>query len=147
MKKFIFAAALVALLGTSLPAMAAPWSSALQAAVNSGNTGQINAIAAAHPDAQGEMALFLLQQVAALLATKPELAAKIFAATGPFVPQVPAGQSPSAADILIKIIQTAKDSGFQQKDCRGALTILGAALSMSSMPNIVVASPNLHAVA
>lgn len=144
MKKIISALAFVTLLTFSFHASAAPWTAALQAAVNSGNTSQINSIAAANPGDQGAIALFLLQQAQAKLPTDVALAAKIFQAASPFVSQISGTDATTAANILQDIVNTTKESNFQQANCQGALTILGAAINMSSLPNIVAANPNLH---
>jgi hypothetical protein len=144
-KKLISIITLIALLAISTPAFAA-WQQDMQAAVNAGNTAKIDQIAAANTGAQGEIALFLLQQAQAKLASNPELAAKIFAAAGPFVNQVGGDNAQKAANVLTAMVASAKDSSFQQKNCVGALTILGAALSMSSLPNISAVAPNLHSI-
>jgi hypothetical protein len=144
MKKFISAFVFVILLTFSFQASAASWTAALQAAINSGNIGQINSIAAANPGDQGAIALFLLQQAQAKLPTNASLAAKIFQAASPFVSQITGPDANTAANILQDIVNTAKESNFQQANCQGALTVLGAAINMSSLPNIVAANPNLH---
>jgi hypothetical protein len=144
-KKSIFITALAAFLTLSAPAFAG-WQQDIQAAINSKNFHQVDVIAASNPGAQGEIALFLLQQAQSKLASNPELAAQIFASANPFVNQINAPKNTDAAAVLLSMVSTAKDGGFQQKNCVGALTILGAALSMSTLPNISSVAPNLHAI-
>ncbi len=143
-QKIISVLAIVAFVTFSGSAFAASWTAALQAAVNSGNVGQINSIAAANPGDQAAIALFLLEQAEAKLPHNPSLAAKIFQAASPFLSQVQGADAKKAANILQDIVNTAKESNFQQANCQGALTILGAAINMSSLPNIEAANPNLH---
>lgn len=146
MKHAIRAGVLSVALLLSVPAFAA-WNDDVLAAINSGDLSGVGAIGASNPGAQGDMALFLLQQAQSKFDTDPDLAAKIFQAAAPFVAQVNPSNSPAAAGAISDLINKAKDTRAQEKSCQGSLTILGVALTMSTLPNLVAAAGNLHTVA
>ncbi len=143
MKNIFAATTLLCALLFSTPGLAA-WPGQMDAAIARNDFGRINTIAANNPGALGDIAMFLLQKARDRL---PDIdaAAKIFLAAVPFIIHVPPGDAGQAAGILLAVETAAKETDFQQKDCRGAITILGAALTMSSVPNIAAAAPNLHA--
>jgi hypothetical protein len=144
-KKFITAAVLAGLLTVSTPAFA-DWQQDLMAAINAGDFAKIESIAASNPAAQGQIAVILLQQGQKKLPTNPELGSKLFVEGSLFANQANDPHNKAAADAILAVVNIAKDKDFQQKNCVGALTVLGSALSMSSMSNISEASPNLHSV-
>lgn len=145
MKKLILAALLVLFVSASGQASASAATAAVQSAINSNNFAAIASYAAANPAAQGEIAMYLLQQAQAKLATNPNLAAQIFAAATPYVSQIPAGQSASAATIIASIVNTVSGAGFQSSNPGPASSIFADALNMTNQPNILAANPNLHA--
>jgi hypothetical protein len=143
-KKLITAAVLAGLLTVTSPAFAA-WQDDLLVAINAGDFAKIESIAAANPSEQGKIAVILLQQGQKLLPTNPELGAKLFVEGSLFANQANDPHNKAAADAILAVVNLAKDKNFQQKNCVGALTVLGSALSMSSMSNISEAAPNLRA--
>lgn len=144
MKLTVLASAMLAVILFAVPAKAA-WMDSVNSAIASGNMTQINLVAANNPGVQGELALYLLQKSHDMFDKNPELAGKIFVTAQAFVAQIPAEKTKSAADMILSVESRAKEKMAQQKDCRGAVTVLGAALNMSSLPNIVAAAPNMHA--
>jgi hypothetical protein len=144
MKKLVLAALFVIFVSLSAQASASAVTNSVQAAIASGNFEQIEAIAAANPAAQGEIAMYLLQQSSSKIASNPALAAKIFAAATPYVAQVPANQSGKAAGLIASVVQAAGSEGFSAKNPDAASDIFAAGLNMSSQPNIIAQSPGLH---
>jgi D-arabinose 1-dehydrogenase-like Zn-dependent alcohol dehydrogenase len=144
-KKLIAAAILVGLVSVTTPALAA-WQDDLMAAINAGDFAKIESIAASNASAQGQIAVILLQQGQKKLTTNPELGAKLFVEGSLFANQANDPLNEAAAQAILDVVNLAKDKDFQQKNCVGALTVLGSALSMSSMSNISEAAPNLHSV-
>jgi hypothetical protein len=145
MKKLILSALFAILVSLSTQASASAITTALQAAINSNNFAQIDSIAAANPAAQGEIAMYLLQQAQAKMATNPDIAARIFAAAAPFVAQIPSSQAADAASIIASIVSTASGAGFESSNPGAASSIFEAALGMTNQPNILASNPNLHA--
>ncbi len=145
MKKLILSALFVLFVTLSGQASASPYTAAIQAIVGGGNVAAIDAYAAANPGAQGELAMYLLEQAQAKLATNPTLAAQLFAAAGTYVGQIPAAQAASAAGIIASIVNTVSGVGFQTSNPGAASSIFTTALNMTNQPNILAANPNLHA--
>jgi hypothetical protein len=145
MKKLLLSAIFALLVSFGVDASASALTNSVQAAINSGNLDQIAAIAAANPTAQGEIAMFLLQQASAKIGSNPTLAASLLKAAGPMTAQIPASQSAAAAAIIASIVQTASGSGFQTANPDAASGIFSAALVISSQPNIAAAAPGLKA--
>ena len=144
MKKLILSALLALFVSFSGQASASPATAAVAAAVSSGNFAGIDAYAAANPGAQGEIAMYLLQQAQARIAANPALAAKLFEAAAAYVSQIPAGQSAQAANLIASIVGIANGAGFQTRNPDAASSIFAAALGMTNQPNILAANPNLH---
>ncbi len=144
MKKLILSA-LFALFATfAVHASASAITDSVQSAIAAGNFEKINAIAAANPGAQGEIAMYLLQQAQSKVTTNPTLAAKIFTAAGPFVGQIPEGQSKQASSIIASLVNTANGKGFQAATPCPASDIFAAALGMTDQPNISQQNAGLH---
>ncbi|NDE91188.1 MAG: hypothetical protein EB059_08665 [Alphaproteobacteria bacterium] len=149
MKKLILSVLFAFFICTCVHASASPLidsqANSIHAAINSGNFAQVNAIAAANPGAQGEIAMFLLSQAQAKITSNPALAAKIFATATPFVAQIPDNQTQSAATIIASIVASASSPAFQKSNPGAASDIFTAALNMSSQPNILAVNSGLHA--
>lgn len=145
MKKLFLSALLALFVSISGQAHASAATSAVQAAINSNNFAGIDSYAAANPAAQGEIAMYLLQQAKAKLASNPTLAAKLFEAASAYVAQIPAAQSTNAASLIASIVNTVNGAGFQSSNPDAASSIFAAALNMSNQPNILAANPNLYA--
>ncbi len=144
MKRLILSALFAIFISLAAQASASAVTSSVQAAINSNNFAQIEAIAAGNPGAQGEIAMYLLQQAQSKMASNPSLAAKIFEAAGPYVSQIPAAQSASAAGMIGSIVDTANGAGFQSGNPGAASAIFGAAIGMANQPNILAANPKLY---
>ncbi len=144
MKKLILSALFALFVSFSVQASASAVTDSIQAAIAAGNFEKINQIAAANPAAQGEIAMYLLQQAQAKIATNPTLAAKIFAAAAPFVGQIPAKQSAQAAQIIASVVGTASGKGFGAASPCPAGDILAAAIGMTAQPNISSQNASLH---
>lgn len=145
MKKLVLSSIFAFLLTFASVANASTVTDQIQAAINAGNYDQIGTIAAANAGAQGEIAMFLLDQALAKISSNPSQAAQIFAAAGPYVSQIPAGESGSAATKINSIVSAASGAGFQSSNPGAASDIFTAALLMTNQPNILAANPNLHA--
>jgi hypothetical protein len=133
---------LVSFLGASM-ARAADWQDGIHAAIQNNNFNQINIIAASHPEAQGAIALYLLEQ-SQTYKNNPELEVKIFKAATPFVGRLPAADVAAADEIIAGMLTLAADKNFQQRNPQEASAIFLNALVMSSQPNVVANDPTLH---
>lgn len=145
MKKLILSALFVFFVSLSGQASASAVSTAVQSAISSNNFDSIATFAAGNPAAQGELAMYLLQQAQAKLATNPALAAKLFQAAAAYVAQIPAAQAGQAANIIASVVSSTSSKVCQAGGADPYSTILAAALSMSNQPNIIAANANLHA--
>ena len=123
----------------------ASWQTDLQAAIASGNIGQINTIAAANPSVQGDIAMAMLQAASTMVATNPTAATALFQAAAPFAGSIPAGQASTASGYVNAMFETAKNSTFQTNHPSEAANIFSTSLTLASLPNIAGASPNLYA--
>lgn len=144
MKKLILSALFALFVSFSIQASASAVTDSVQAAIAAGNFEKVNQIAAANPTAQGEIAMYLLQQAQAKITTNPALAAKIFTAAGPLVGQIPEKQSAQAAQLIASIVGTANGKGFQTASPCPASDIFAAALGMTNQPNILSQNASLH---
>ncbi|MDX1921901.1 MAG: hypothetical protein SFW65_02060 [Alphaproteobacteria bacterium] len=144
MKKLILSALFALFTTFAVQASASAVTDSVQAAIAAGNFEKINQIAAANPGAQGEIALYLLQQAQSKIATNPTLAAKLFTAAGPFVGQIPESQSKQAATIIAALVNIANGKGFQAASPCPASDIFAAALGMTEQTNISTQNAGLH---
>ncbi len=147
MKKFMLVFVVALLLAQSHVALASDWMTELREAVANGNFAEINIIAANNPGAQNDIAMFLLREGQNNLATRPDVATRLFAAAVPFASQIKLGSAREAGNVIATFLALARDPAFQKRNPQGASDIFTAALAMSIEPNIVVANPNLHNVA
>ena len=144
MKKLLALITLTSLLGASVAAhAAAEWNDQIVSAIKAGNFNQINIIAASHPESQGAIALFLLEQ-SQEHKNNPELEVKIFNAATPFVGRIQAADAGRAGDIIRAELKFANDPGVQKNNPNAAGDIYLAALRMSNQPNVVAYDPTLH---
>ncbi len=143
MKKLLLISFILSL-GVNASALAADWRNDIQEAVKYSNYNRINVIAASNPDAQGEIALFLLQKAQESKAS-PDQDVKLFAAATPFVGRIPAADASKASDVVRAHLELAANPDFQKKYPRQAGDIFVHALYMSGQPNIVAYDPTLHA--
>lgn len=147
MKKFALVLIAAFLLAQGNVAVASDWTTELREALANGNFAEINVIAANNPTAQNDIAMFLLREGQNNLATRPDVAIKLFAAAVPFASQIKLPNAREAGNIISAFLALARDPAFQRRSPQGASEIFTAALAMSTEPNIVVANPNLHNVA
>jgi hypothetical protein len=145
MKKILVQVVFALLIFAAPPAFAASITEQVQAAIAAGNYDQINTIAAGNPASQGDIAMYLLSQAQSKVGTNPTLAARLFSAAVPFVSEIPAGQSASAASTIQFMANTASGSDFQSQNPCPATDIFTAAISMSNQSNIKAANGGLNA--
>jgi len=144
MKKLLALITLITLLAASGAAFAAAeWNEQIVGAIKNGNFNQINIIAASHPESQGEIALFLLEQ-SQKYKDNTQLEVKVFTAATPFVGRIPPAEANKAADVVRAMLNYASNPAVQKSDPRDAGNVYLVALRMSSQPNIVAYDPNLH---
>jgi hypothetical protein len=147
MKKFsaLFFVILVTIFAAPVFAAPAPtgWQNDIDAAVKYSNYKQIDVIAASHPEAQGEIAVYLLQQSRSYR-NDPEKEVRLFKAATPFVSRINAANVRPASEVIADMTQLASDPTFQSRNPQGAADIYLYALNMSGQPNVVAYDPNLH---
>jgi hypothetical protein len=149
MKKFLALAALIATLVAGTNVQAAPqgvdnkWQEPVNTAIKNADYNQINIIAASNPQAQGAIAVYLLQQSQNYKAN-PDREVRIFAAATPFVGRVAPSDAATASDIIGGMLKVAADKDFQKSHPQDAAVIFLNALNMSGQPNVVANDPNLH---
>ncbi|MER2519247.1 MAG: hypothetical protein ABTQ34_00990 [Bdellovibrionales bacterium] len=146
MKKFALVIIAALLFAQSHAVVASDWMTELREALANGNFAEINVIAANNPGAQNDIALFLLREGQNNLATRPDVAIRLFSAAVPFASQIKLTSAREAGNIIAAFLALARDPAFQKRNPQGASDIFTAALAMSIEPNIVVANPNLHNV-
>lgn len=144
MKKFTLILIATFLLGQGSAAIASDWMTDLREALTNGNFTEINVIAANNPGAQNDIAMFLLREGQNNLATRPDVAIKLFTAAVPFASQIKLPSAREAGNIISTFLALARDPAFQRRNPQGASEIFTSALAMSTEPNLVVANPNLH---
>lgn len=147
MKKFALILIAAFLFAQSHAALASDWATELREALANGNFAEINVIAANNPNAQSDIAMFLLREGQNNLAARPDVAIKLFTAAVPFASQIKLASAREAGNIISTFLALARDPAFQNRNHQGASEIFTAALAMSTEPNLVVANPNLHNVA
>jgi len=145
MKKSLLAAALilVSAIAASATAHAADVNGEIQVAIKRNDFNRINVIAASHPDQQGAIALFLLQE-SQKYKNNPDLEVKIFDAATPFVGRIPPANVATADEVITGMLAVAANQDFQKRNPKGASDIFVNALVMSSQPNVVANDPTLH---
>jgi hypothetical protein len=124
-------------------AVTGEWSSQVIGAIDHGNFNQINVIAASHPEAQGEIAMYLLK-LSQDRKYSTDQQVKIFTAATPFVGRIPASETSQAGEIIRAQLKFADDPGVQRSKPNDAGTVFLTALLMSSQPNLVANDPTLH---
>lgn len=147
MKKFALILIAALLFAHSHTAIASDWMTELREALANGNFAEINVIAANNPNAQNDIAMLLLREAQNNLATRPDVAIKLFTAAVPFASQIKLASAREAGNIVATFLALARDPAFQKRNPQGASEIFTAALAMSTEPNLVVANPNLHNIA
>jgi hypothetical protein len=147
MKKFVIAIAILFATAFLSPASAAPWTSAVQAAIAKNNYAQINIIVASNPSAAGDIAAYLLQQAQNDAASNPGKAIKLFDVATPLTGQVSPAEAPNVVTSLTALLALANDPAFQKKDPHGAAEIFANVLNVSAEANIAGQSPHLHDIA
>jgi hypothetical protein len=151
MKKYLALAVLIATLGAGTIAQAAvgaqgvdnKWQEPVNEAIKNADYNKINIIAASNPQAQGAIAVYLLQQ-SQTFKNNPDRQAKVFAAATPFVGRIPAADASQAGEVIAVMLKVAADKDFQKNHPQDAAAIFLNALNMSGQPNVVATDPNLH---
>jgi hypothetical protein len=129
--------------GAAAHALEGEWSEQIIGAIKNGNYNQINIIAASHPEAQGAIALFLLNE-SQKYKNNSDQEVKIFKAATPFVGRIPASDTEQADQIIGAMLKFASDPGVQRNSPRDAGDVFLTAMFMSNQPNMVAYDPNLH---
>lgn len=129
------------------PAFADSFMDQLQAAVASGNMEKVELLAATHPDQQGDIGAYLLQQASTLGATDAGKSAKLLNEAKSYIGQMNATQSQQAATEISGLLTLASGSGFETDHPDAAGDILSAIVTMSGQTNIASVSPLLETTA
>lgn len=143
MKKLLLISAFLFSFAVVSPVHAAAWTDAIQNAIKSGDYAQIDVIGAKYPEAQGEIAMYLLQQ-SQNPALSQDARIKLFVAATPYVGQVPPADAGKAAAIIQAMVNLANNPAFRKSNPHDTAEIFAAAVSMTSQPNIVAQDPNFR---
>lgn len=145
MKKLITTVAYILItFSMTSPAIAASWTTSVNAAIASNNLGLIDRIVASNPDQAGPIASYLLQQAHNHTNDRPGLSVDLFKHAVPLASQIaPADVSTASANVR-SLLLLAKNEDFQEEHKGGAASIYASALSFTSLPNIADHDPALR---